>query len=450
MFWIETHFAVVLIISLTVIAGALILQQRRSPQSTLAWLFFIITVPYVAIPVFLALGFRKQQSWFPTLALPKSGACKTSSGLDAAFCSFGLPAAQDGHRFELQTTGEASFAALMSLISEARHSIDAMFYIVADDAVGKGFINALTEKARSGVTVRLILDSFGSLRRPRAELRAFQEAGGRVQFFSPLLRMRRNGRLNLRNHRKMVIIDRKQVFAGGMNIGEEYLGPTIKSDQWRDLSYVLQGPAIEIFDRIFSADWDVLGKTEPAPFTTVPPCGDAVAQLVPSGPDIRNDALHDGLVYGIHAAQKRVWIVTPYFLPTELLENALTTAARRGVDVRLIVPVRSNQRIADFARGPYLREMAKAGCRVLRFEPGMIHAKAVILDDAAFVGSANFDVRSMLLNFETALFMYDRPSVDTIARWFVAQEACCRSGLNAAGTVRRVAEGIFRLGAPIL
>ncbi len=173
-------------------------------------------------------------------------------------------------------------------------------------------------------------------------------------------------------------------------------------------------------------------------------------QLVPCGPDTMFDLLHDALVNAIHSAKHRIWIATPYFLPTELLSNALVIAARRGLDVRILLPWRSNQRLADFARGAYLREIQEAGSKILFFHAGMMHAKASVIDDMAYVGSANFDVRSMLLNFEVALFVYDAATVEEVKSWFNTQEQKCALGIEPAGLVRRVSEGVFRLGAPML
>jgi cardiolipin synthase len=273
-----------------------------------------------------------------------------------------------------------------------------------------------------------------------------------VRYFSPLLQLPGSGQLNLRNHRKMVIADGARVFAGGMNVGTAYMGPIPDGDRWTDLACRLEGPAAATFSNVFQADWAVAGGTPPRPHGAPPACpgGTARVQLVPSGPDIAGDPLHDALVNTIHAAQRRVWLVTPYFLPTEFLGNALAIAAKRHVDVRILLPRRSNQRLADFARGAYLRDMQEAGCRIQFFQAGMIHAKAGIIDDAGYLGSANFDVRSMLLNFETALFVYDAASVQALEDWYHRQERLCSEGLRAAGALRRISEGVFRLGAPVL
>jgi cardiolipin synthase len=172
--------------------------------------------------------------------------------------------------------------------------------------------------------------------------------------------------------------------------------------------------------------------------------------LVPSGPDLRHDALHDALLNAIHRANTRVWIATPYFLPTDSLSEALCVAGRRGVDIRILIPRTSNQKIADFARGAYLRDLQAAGCQVLLFNPSMMHAKAGIIDDSAYVGSNNLDVRSMLLNFEDALFVHDAGSVQTLADWFLDLAPDCDVGIAQASTLRRIGEGLFRVGAPIL
>lgn len=454
---ITTHLEIVLVTLLSLLMAVVVLQQRRSPQSAVAWLLFMIVVPYVALPLFLLLGFRKQSGRFAPIVFIPEMAAEASGGAEAArldqvFHQFGLPAATPGHDFTLLADPVLADAALSNIVETATDSIDVLFYIVADDPVGVAFVKALTRRSQEGVKVRLLLDRFGSLRPPRRAIAGLKAAGGEVRFFSPLIQRPGNGKLNLRNHRKMVIADGMRVFSGGMNVGQDYLGPEPSPGRWNDLGFDLTGPAVANFEDIFISDWEVAGGVpERRPRTgTAPQKGDATVQVVPAGPDLVLDPLHDGLVQSIHAARKRVWIVTPYFLPTELLGNALTIAARRGVDVQIVLPRKSNQRLADFARGAYLREMEDAGCKVLLWQPGMIHAKAGLIDDVAFVGSANFDVRSMLLNFEVDLFVYDVRSVATLESWFLDLLPDCRAGAPRASFSRRVAEGVFRLGAPVL
>ncbi|MFD2738712.1 phosphatidylserine/phosphatidylglycerophosphate/cardiolipin synthase family protein [Sulfitobacter aestuarii] len=456
MYWITTHLEIMIVVVLTLLAAVVILQQRRTPQSTAAWLLFIIALPWAAIPLFLGLGFRKHSPRAHEVAF-----CAGDTGgppptpahpLDDTFQHFGLPAAAHGQKLTLLDNPQNAYEALLELIADAEERIEAVFYIVANDETGTAFVDALTARAESGVTVRLLMDRLGTGRGPAAALKRLRAAGGDVRFYSPLLQLPGSGHMNLRNHRKMLIVDGLRVFSGGMNIGLHYLSARPVTGGWGDLAFTLEGVAARSFADVFRSDWCVAsGETlDPARPEAPDSGGSATVQLVPAGPDIREDPLHDGLIRALHMAEARIWIVTPYFVPTEQLGNALTIAARRGVDVRLLVPARSNQRLADFARGAYLREMHEAGGQVLYYQPGMIHAKAGLIDDLAFIGSANFDVRSMLLNFETMLFAYDAGTVADLADWFTALSADCRSEKPPSGMLRRVAEGVFRLGAPVL
>ncbi len=439
---------------IAIIAAVFVLQQRRTPQSAVAWLMFIVIIPYLAVPVFLVLGFRKQGSRFPPISFSQSEAQKDrppAHALDDVFRRLGLASAEAGNSFRLLETAEAAYQAMMQTVAGARRRLDVTFYIVEDDEVGEAFVDALTKRAREGVEVKLILDRLGTLRRPKAALKRLEEAGGELRYFSPLLHPPDNGHINLRNHRKMVIADGACVFAGGMNVGQTYMGPGPSKDRFVDLAYCVKGPAALAFLDVHHSDWDVSGQTpKPLLDEATKTDGAAVVQLVPSGPDVVHDPLNDGLIYALHNARTRISIATPYFLPTEGAGQALAMAARRGVDVSIIVPRRSNQRMADFARGAYLRELSEAGCRILLYEAGMMHAKMGVVDDCAYVGSANFDVRSMLLNFETVLFVYDSDSRDQLVGWFDALAAQCTQGVEPARLPRRIAEGVFRLGAPVL
>jgi cardiolipin synthase len=448
--WLTQHALIVAGVLAAAIAIVFVLQQRRTPQSAVAWILFIVLVPYLGIPIFLMLGFRKQGSRFPAIRYTGTAAPLTEPPpMAETFLRLGVPAASAGNGFVLHDTSEHALAELDAVVAGAEESLDVQFYIVEDDDSGRRFVRQLTEKARAGATVRLNLDRLGALWRPRRELAEFSAAGGEVRFFSPFIHPPDTGHMNLRNHRKFVIADNAVVWGGGRNIGDLYLAPP--EDRWLDLSFTVTGPVVQTFLDVFASDWDVRGQEQPTRTAQqAGATGDAVLQLVPAGPDEPGDVLHDGLMNAIHTAQARVWIATPYLVPTEALGEALTIAARRGVQVRLMIPDRSNQWTADLARGAYLRELAQAGCRVFRYPGGMMHGKAGLIDQAAWVGSANFDVRSMLLNFESALFAYDAGSVGALERW--AEDLARRSvqGLPEARWPRRMLEGVFRLGAPVL
>ena len=459
MYLIFEHILIVLGVMAVALSMVLALQNRRTPQSSAAWILFIILLPYIAVPVFLMLGFRKRgRRRLIRFHQPEASASAPRTlvpqALADTFAALGAAPALAGNHLVLHDTPEAARAALNATIDSADLRIDVLLYVLARDGSGRAFLNRLTDQARRGVTVRLGLDWLGTLSHPRRELAAFRAAGGQVHYFSPLLHLSRREQLNLRNHRKLVLADGVRVWSGGRNVGDDYLASA--PGEWSDLSFTLTGPAVQGFADLFTTDWPAPEQVAPdlpaAEATPVPvePTGAALVQLVASGPDERLDVLHDGLVNAIHRADARVWIATPYFVPTEALAQALCLAARRGVDVRILLPARSNQWTTDLARGAYLREAARAGCKIRLFTPGMMHGKAGLIDAAGWVGSANFDVRSMLLNFEMALMVYDPQSIAALADWFAGIEADCIDGPRPAHRLRRLVEAIFRLGAPIL
>ncbi|MDW4499445.1 phospholipase D-like domain-containing protein [Sulfitobacter sp. D35] len=448
-----TFIALIATAGVAALVAVLLLQQRRTPQSTLAWLMAVILLPHIAVPLFLLLGFRKRGSGFRPIRYTKPSETSAAAGpLDELFRRFELPGATRGNSVELLVDGITCWKRVVELVESAEHEIDVVFYVVADDEVGQHFVDLLTERAAAGVRVRMMVDWLGGFRGPTGALRRLKRAGGEIRYFSPLLHMPERGHVNLRNHRKLIMVDGTRVFAGGRNIGAYYMGPERRQDRWIDLSFVLEGPAVLSFADVFKSDWSMGRKNDERPKLDVhvDRVGDSVVQLVPSGPDSRFDPLHDALVNAIHSAQRRVWIATPYFIPTEHLENALATASRKGRDVRILMPRKSNQWSADIARGPYIRSLQSAGARLLFVEDGMMHAKMGVIDDTAWVGSANFDVRSMLLNFESTLVIYDPPGVEELARWFREMQAHCSEGVARVGVMRRAVEGLFRLGAPVL
>lgn len=450
MHWLSQHALIVAGVLLTALAVVFVLQQRRTPQSTAAWVLFIVLVPYLAIPLFLMLGVRKQGSRFPHLKLAEPGQDTIADQPTAkALTALGALPATTGNSFTLHDDARAAHEALVQTINSATETLDILFYIVASDETGGDFVNRLAEKARAGIKVRLNLDRLGSMKRPRKALDDLQAAGGEVRYFSPFIHPPDNGHMNLRNHRKLVIADRMRVWAGGRNIGDHYLA---KMDAtWTDLSFSLSGPAVQSFIDIFASDWDLTGKVVAGDLQRKDGAvGEAALQVVPSGPDEPRDVLYLALTSMIHRARERVWISTPYFVPTEPLQLALAAAVRGGVDVRIMIPEKSNQRMTDFARGPYLRDLQEAGATILRHQGGMLHAKAGLIDNTGWVGSANFDVRSLLLNFEITMFLHDKNSIKQVEAWFEQRFGRCEQGLADVGLPRRVVEGVFRLGAPVL
>ncbi len=438
------HLLIVLGVLAVAASVVLALHRSRSPQSSAAWILFIILVPYLAVPLFIALGFRKDRG----RPLPRGTAKAQGPGPGPVFTALGCPAPTAGNRIAFHDTPETAAQALWQVLDNAEERVDVLLYVLHRDASGREFVRRLTALARRGVAVRVMLDWLGTLGRPRAELARLAAAGGQVHIFSPFPAVFSGGRLNLRNHRKLVMADGRLAWAGGRNVGDEYLAPG--PGAWRDLSFTLEGPVLAECAALFRSDWAVTGHDPGAFPASHETAGEALLQLVPAGPDDPEDRLHNGLVADIHRADRRVWIATPYYVPSEPLSAALCTAARRGVDVRIVIPAKSNQWTADLARGAYLREAAAAGCRILRQRKGMLHAKAALIDDLGLTGSANFDLRSMMLNFEMMVACHDAATVADLEARFLALAPDCDEGLPATGSLRRLAEGVVRLGAPIL
>jgi cardiolipin synthase len=436
---------------------AMILRQRRSPASSLTWLLTIVLLPLVGIPLFWLFGSRKikriAQAKPPVALTPLPPAAGTAHpDVAQAAAHLGAEALTRGNRLTFHAGGEDAFASLLQLINGARRSIHIETYVLKADVTGRAVIEALIARAKEGLEVRLLVDGLGSFHVARRPLRRLRRAGGRVAFFLPIWRFTLLNRSNLRDHRKIAVFDAARVFAGGRNLANEYLGSG-PAQRWVDLSFVLEGPAVAHYGEIFRYDWAFASRERlppPAAAEASARQDGAVMQVVPSGPDVTDDGLFAGILSLIFAARQRLWIVTPYFLPNEMLAEALQIALQRGADVRIIVPQRSDQLLVDLARGQYLSDLAALKAKILLY-PGMVHAKAILVDDAAAaVGSANFDSRSMFLNFEVTSVIHSADEVRAVAQWMEQLMRETRPMGGARGRGRDTLEGIARLLAPML
>lgn len=446
------------------VAGLLILgsllRQRRSPQSALAWIAFAVLLPYIAIPLFFLLGWRKLARPTP---IEHRTTARTEQPLQELIASYGIAPVQSGNRLRLCKTGEEAHAALVDLIESARERIEIEIFILHGDDEGRDILERLCRRAADGIAVRVVLDGLGSLTTGPWTLRKLRKAGGDVRFFQPLWRPSEWRRANLRNHRKIVIVDGERVLAGGINIANEYLGPEPDPARWTDLAFLVEGPVVADYQSVLDTDWCYAsGRSSPDPVTPAEAadateaaegrrCGEARLQVLPSGPDVTEDAMQAVLLQAIYSARERIWMVTPYFVPDSEILQALAVAARRGVEVRLIVPAVSNHRLADWARGPYVRDLERQGGQVRLFQDGMLHAKAVLVDtDLAMLGSANLDLRSLYIDFEIVLLVYDEASVAGVATWIRELDVRTTPTEPEVGRLQDAFEGAVRLLAPLL
>ncbi|WP_406699748.1 phospholipase D-like domain-containing protein [Singulisphaera sp. Ch08] len=459
LFWLSSQLLTTLGFVLGIILVAHLLRSRRSTSSTMAWLLIIVLVPYLGVPLYLMIGGRKMQrraeSKEQVYHRRRKPSSETSGGpAERILQSFGIPPATLGNMVEPVTSGEEAYRLLLELIDKAEQSIHITTYILGRDPVGAAIIERLAKRAADGVSVRLLLDDVGSWRVGRRFVSPLTAAGAKVAFFMPMLHLPFRGRTNLRNHRKIVVIDGQYALTGGMNLASEYMGPTPNPQRWHDFSLVISGPAVADLADLFRSDWkfatgETIAKEEMSPLPTVPE--GSITQVVASGPDVSGDPLYESLVSVMFAAQRRIWVVTPYFVPDETLARALELAARRGVEVRVLVPDHSNHAMADLARVSYLRQIQTAGGQVLLYQPGMVHGKVVLIDhDLAIVGSANMDMRSLFLNYEVAVFCYSQPQVDATAKWIETLMAQSQRGLSERGRLTQLAEDVVRLLSPLL
>jgi cardiolipin synthase len=456
--WILPHVTSVLGFLLAVLLLSRILRERRPPTSTMAWLLAIVLVPYVGVPLYFLIGGRKHRR----LAARKEVLYDSPFGqhlddvphsIERILLSGGVPRTSVGDRVLLSACGEETFARLIALFESAERSIDVSTFILGGDATGDAVIATLCERAARGVQVRLLLDGLFLFRTKRSQLARLTRAGGRYAVFMPILRLPFRGPANLRNHRKIIVVDGQHAMLGGMNLAEEYMGSTPKADRWRDVSLLVEGPAVAHIHSVFLSDWTFAAgpSAKPEWVPVLKPAGDASLQVVASGPDVPGDTYYDAVLTALFQARERIWIATPYFIPDEAITRGLVLAARRGVDVKLIVPARSNHLSADIAGGSYLRQIERSGGQVRPYTRGMLHAKVMLVDhDIAVLGSANLDMRSLFLDYEIAVFIYTRPEINVFASWFETLLLDCGSQLAEPGRVRALAEDFGRLLAPLM
>ena len=454
------------------VAGAFILdllRQHRSAAATIAWIAILLLLPYAGLALYALAGAPRKRSAAlaeylaahvhpPAQAGP--GLCPDTERLLRAL---GLPAATGGNRVQFLRANGRAHAALLGLIRTAQRRLLLSVFSFEADARGSEILEAMRERAAAGVQVRMRVDGYGSLELGAPAVRALVAAGGRVARHRPLVhRGSLRGAFNSRNHRKLVVADGGAAWLGGRNMAAKYLGDATVAGKaagagavlpWADLSLVVEGPAAAVLESVFRSDWlaasgETLGADAAA---LAAPGGSSAVQVLASGPDMPDDTLHAMLIAGVAGARQRIWIVSPFFVPDDALQTVLRLACRRGIDVRVLVPRRSNMRLADLVRTAYLDELAAAGARIELFEGTVLHAKLLVIDDrVAMVGSANLDMRSLFTNHEVAVVLYSATDVASTAAAVEAFAADASPYARAPGFARTARAGALRILAPLL
>ncbi len=421
-----------------------ILRQRRAPGSAIIWLALIVVIPYIGIPAYLILGRRKTANSKEKFKPPSGASFWERINATESTCD----------HIVTYDDGVKAFEQLEKSLLAAKEYILFETFIFEWDETGKRIFQALLDRAENGVKIRVLLDGFGqpwgskiSARVPENLRDQFQ-----IEVFSPALTSLWKGSVNLRNHRKLVIIDGTKAFVGGMNVADEYMGPTFKKDRWQDFVFALDGKILIPLIDLFKHDWFLaaekkLGTGFDASPTTL--TGFPVVR-VSSGPDKVEDPIYDGLLKSINLAKNRILIATPYFIPDEALITALTLAIASGVEVQIIVPGKSNHPMTDLARGSSLRELQHEGAKIFYF-PKMIHAKLVTIDgESALIGSANIDIRSLFINYELGIWIFEKNFVHDLEEKILALAAQSTHPKLKINKFQDIIEGLARILSPML
>ena len=447
--------------------GVWIVLQKREPVATLSWLVSLAALPFIGFLIYHVFGPQKivrhrLRRARARIELPGDNPDHASESAELARLGHAITglSPSTARCVDWLVDGKATYAALLDAVRSAQHHVHLEYYIYQPDQTGQALRDALVERARAGVKVRLLLDAVGSSKTPSSFFRDLTEAGGELSWFHPM----RYGRiwerpwLNMRTHRKIVVVDGRIGFAGGINITDEE-NEGLRTDAYRDLHLRLEGDVVRGLQLVFVEDWayatgrrDFLGEL--ARSMPAPDHGASAAQVITSGPDSDWEAIHRLHVGAIHAARRRVWLVTPYFVPGEAAKMALTSAAFAGIDVRLLVPRQSDSRLVTFAARSYFDTLLAAGVKVYEYGPRMLHTKALLVDeDVCLVGSANFDSRSFRLNFEICLLFRDAAVAAELARLIEHEFASAprvRENRPRPLLQARLPEAFARLLSPLL
>ena len=475
------HITVFATVELTVTVCVItwVLMTKRDSTAAMAWCLVVLFVPLLGAALFWFFGYnrvnltlrkRRQHRFHFRIGHPprtREAAHGTHASLaDPTFADLGALALKvnafpvsHGNAVQLYHDTQQAYDAILEAVGQARHHAHLEYFIFRGDATGRRTLELLTEKARQGVQVRLLYDAMGGgFRLHRRFFRPLRQAGGKVDTFLPLSLVPLRFRVNLRNHRKITVVDGRVAFTGGMNIGDEYLGKNAYFGYWRDTSLRLEGPAVASLQRIFTLDWDfAYGEALNGAAYFPPPqeAGDKVVQVAESGPDQETNTIRQLYFAAILAAEQRVWIASPYFIPDLALLDALRLARFRGVDVRLLTILKPDHFLSFYASRYYWKDMLDAGAKVYQYTRGMMHSKLMMVDGRwAMVGSANMDNRSLHLNFEAGCVLHSPELVVELEKAYRrdlrASVRLEEQTFNERSFWSRLAENACRLLSPTL
>ncbi len=430
------YIAAAIIVGNIILAVTVIFLERRNASSAWAWLLILYFLPLIGFLLYLLLGRQlRKKHLFRWEGRKNIGIDKLISyqmeALENGNLDYRIRHVKDYNQLiymnlnasnavltqdndiQIFTDGTDKFEALIKDIEHAKEHIHIQYYIFKIDNLGTRLLNALVERAKSGVKVRVLYDEMGSRGLKKKEFNELIKYGGEVEVFFPSILPLINPRLNFRNHRKIVVIDGRIGYIGGFNVGDEYLGLNNKFGYWRDTHLRIEGSSVHPLQTRFLLDWNQASQKNRVHyseryFPAIPTKGQTAIQIVSSGPDTEWATIKNGYIKLISSAKKHVYIQTPYFIPDESFLDAIKIAALSGVDVRIMIPNKPDHMFVYWATYSYVGILLDVGAKIYIYDKGFIHAKMIVVDDqAASVGTANIDNRSFTLNFEVNAFIYD-------------------------------------------
>ncbi len=470
-----------LLVVLSWVIGFLIVLENRHPSKTIAWLAVLIAFPLVGFIFYILLGRNVRKGrLFEHRAMNRHDLETLTSVVqwklnegekplepvlarhmkklrNLVFYHARAPITGNNST-EIYTDGSDHFATLKEELKKATHHIHILYYILRDEGIGKEVQQILIDKARHGVEVRVLYDGVGSHKLSQAYIRELQDAGVETAVFLPVVFPYLNSKINYRNHRKIVVIDGRVGFVGGMNIGDEYMGKG-ELGYWRDTHMKVTGDAVYQLQLIFFQDWYVATNQFMSDLTYFPEQekrgGNEQIQIVASGPDYDWEFILHAYFLMITNARHYIYVTSPYLIPNESILAALKTAALSGVDVKLILPSFPDHHIVFWGSRSYFEELLESGVKIYEYEKGFIHAKTIVVDgEIASIGTANMDLRSFEYNFEVNAIIYHGESIATLEKNFFDDLMHCREvsyrEIKNRPLGRRLKESGARLLSPLL
>ena len=486
-------FLAISYISGTIVAMTILLENR-DPSKTVTWLLIFILLPGVGLIIYAVFGrnlrkikiFKtqelasnmKEEKLFrnldeinnlirleqDTISVSKLLKDNEEDNIKLKIISLllntGMFPFTTNNKVDIFVDGNEKFDRLIKDIENAKDHIHLEYFIIKDSDIGQKIKNLLIKKSKENVKIKILYDDVGCWRFwfRREFFNEMKSHGIEIVPFLPTKFPIIGGKLNYRNHRKIVVIDGRIGYTGGINIGDEYMGKNKKFGYWRDTHIRIEGTSVYMLQMTFLIDWyyntkEVLLNT--SYFPRLDNFGNSMIQVVASGPDSDWEAIHYAYFLAICQAKKSIYIETPYFIPDESILRALKSAALSGVDVRIIFPKIADHKIVNIASYSYFDDILKSGGRVYLYEKGFIHSKVIIIDNSiASTGSANMDLRSFMLNFEINAFIYDRKVIDLMKEDFFEDmknsKEINKDEFKNRSIIQKSKESVARLFSPIL